>query len=249
MILAKHNSSDLIGGWRFDRSSGELRREGVVRRLEPRAALALTLLLDAEGDVVCNQDLIEQVWGGRRVSENSVSIVIGQIRRALDDGKRILIENVPKRGYRLRPGASRGEEEIGPRYSRIATLLLLTAIASSLTFVLLQRLPHEPVTVIVENVSNETGDWKYEPHARATSELIVNGLTERGFRVHRGDQSGEIEIHPRLVIWDGEPYLGLTATDRSGVIRWSAMMPGAPPEVPTNVSRALDRFESQMEQH
>src|SRR5215217_1243145 len=93
-----------IGGWEFSPSSGELRRRTDVRRLEPRAARALQLLCEANGAVVSQEQLIAEVWQGRALSDNSVAVVIGQLRRALDDDAREprLIETIPKRGYRLR---------------------------------------------------------------------------------------------------------------------------------------------------
>src|SRR6266550_3764475 len=94
-----------IGGWEFSPATGELRRRTDVRRLEPRAAKALQLLCEANGELVSQEELIAGVWHGRALSENSVAVVIGQLRRALDDDAREprLIETIPKRGYRLRP--------------------------------------------------------------------------------------------------------------------------------------------------
>ena len=76
------------------------------------------MLCEAGGDVVSQEQLIDGVWQGRALSENSVAVVIGQLRRALDDDAREprLIETIPKRGYRLRatereqPSRRRGGE-------------------------------------------------------------------------------------------------------------------------------------------
>ncbi len=77
-----------IDGWTFDPGSGELERAGVRQRLEPRASQTLDLLCDAGGAVVPNDRLIAEVWGGRSLSDNSVAVVIGQLRRALGDDER-----------------------------------------------------------------------------------------------------------------------------------------------------------------
>src|SRR4051812_32448204 len=107
-----------IGGWEFLPATGELRRRADVRRLEPRAAKALEMLCEAGGDVVSQEQLIDGVWQGRALSENSIAVVIGQLRRALDDDARDprLIETIPKRGYRLCTGETRIE---GPRRRRL----------------------------------------------------------------------------------------------------------------------------------
>ena len=103
MNLQSGIGSHRIGEWHFHPGSGELRRGSDVRRLEPRAARTLELLLEARGSVVSHERLIHEVWSGRTLSENSVAVVVGQLRRALGDDARDprLIETIPKRGYRL----------------------------------------------------------------------------------------------------------------------------------------------------
>src|SRR3954451_24295020 len=126
-----------IGAWEFSPATGELRRRTDLRRLEPRAAKALEMLCEAGGEIVSQEQVIDGVWQGRSLSENSVAVVIGQLRRALDDDAREprLIETIPKRGYRLR--ADQGNDQ-APRRRRniimvaIAVLVVLSgAIALS----------------------------------------------------------------------------------------------------------------------
>jgi DNA-binding winged helix-turn-helix (wHTH) protein len=104
MNIARSIGRHRIGGWEFLPATGELRRRTDLRRLEPRAARTLELLCEAKGEVVSQEELIAAVWQGRALSENSVAVVIGQLRRALEDDAREprLIESIPKRGYRLR---------------------------------------------------------------------------------------------------------------------------------------------------
>jgi len=227
-----------IGAWDFLPATGELRRRTDVRRLEPRAAKALELLCEANGDVVSQEQLIAGVWQGRALSENSVAVVIGQLRKALDDDAREprLIETIPKRGYRLRTGEATGE---APRKRRAITIgatvcAMLVAIAAGLTF-----RGGSAMAVGVADVANETGNPAYDPLARATSELIVTDLGQRGFSVRR-DGTGPLRLASKLVMWDGAPYLGMTATDAGGVVRWSAMIKATQGAVPPGVAAKLD---------
>ena len=71
MGLKRHR----IGEWEFDPASGELRSGAECRRLEPRAARTLELLCEAEGEVVPQDRLIAEVWNGRNLSDNSISVV------------------------------------------------------------------------------------------------------------------------------------------------------------------------------
>lgn len=232
-----------IGEWDFDAASGELRRGRDLRRLEPRAARTLELLCEAQGRLVSQERLIAEVWDGRSLSENSVPVVISQLRRVLgDDARRpTMIETVPKRGYRLvrtngqRPG--RGRLALAFAIAA-AALLMLVALA------LFSSGGPRPV-VAVADVVNATGDARYGPLARATSELIVAELSSRGFEVRRQGR-GDLQLSARLVMWNGQPSLGLTATDPDGVIRWSAMTSGSAERVPAGVKAELDKLQAKI---
>ena len=244
--MADRNGSGLrsVGEWAFDADSGELRRGGEVRRLEPRAAKALEMLCVADGAIVSQEQLIAGVWNGRSLSENSVAVVIGQLRRALDDDKRPprLIETIPKRGYRIvKPTAGRGGR--GGRRLQWAAFAVLLLIAAAL--LLRSQQPERP-SLLVGGVANVTGDKRLDAHARATGELLVDRLSRRGFAVRRSG-AADFRIESKLVIWNGAPWLGITAVDGSGAVTWSAMVPGAPAQVPAQVDGALDRFDASLE--
>ncbi|MEO7655643.1 MAG: transcriptional regulator [Sphingomicrobium sp.] len=230
-----------IGGWEFLLTSGELRRRTDIRRLEPRAAKVLEILCEADGELVSQDQLIAEVWSGRSLSENSVAVVIGQLRRMLDDDARLprLIETIPKRGYRLirQPEPPRPRDWM--RLGKIACgLLLLLAVA---VLVVRTQAPAPP-SLVVADVVNATGDKALDAHSRATSELIVDQLTRRGFAVRRRG-SADLSVESKLVMWNGAPSLGINAIDRAGSVHWSAMMPGGPAQVPGQVDTALDGFE------
>ena len=235
-----------IGGWLFVAATGELHRSAEVRRLEPRAAKALELLCEATGEVVSQERLIAEVWQGRALSGNSVAVVIGQLRRALDDDPREprLIETIPKRGYRLRAG-SPGQPRPAVGRPLVLALIAGAVLALAILAAALQPFASSGGEIAVMDVANATGDPRYSPVARATSELIVNELDKRGFAVRR-DGGGDLLLRSKLVIWDGLPYLGMTATDRSGVIRWSSMSKATqgaiPPSVGAGVEELAGRF-------
>lgn len=237
-----------IGGWEFLPATGELRRRTDVRRLEPRAAKALLLLCEANGELVSQEQLIAEVWQGRALSENSIAVVIGQLRRALDDDAREprLIETIPKRGYRLH-----AEATAPARSGRLRGIVVVAAIAlvALLTaWALWPRLAAHGGTIAVADVVNETGNSAYGPVARATSELIVTELGERGFALRRKGQ-GDLLLTPKLVMWDGLPYLGMTATDRQGVVRWSSMSKATPGAIPPAVHSKLGELAEQFPPH
>ena len=80
-----------------------LESSGDSRHLEPKAMDALVLLADRAGEVVSKDELIDEVWEGRIISEGTLTNTIAELRAALGDDARNprYIETIPKRGYRL----------------------------------------------------------------------------------------------------------------------------------------------------
>ena len=239
-----------IGDWTFDAHSGELRRGDKRRRLEHRAARTLQLLADADGAIVAQDRIIAEIWSGRSLSGNSVSVVISQLRRSLDDDARrpLLIETVPKRGYRLVGGSAQTASggRSGRRRAIGLALLALVLLTGAAAWLRSEPIAAKPLLAVTD-VVNQTGSAAYAPLARATSELIINQLSRRGFNLRRDGRAGDLVVESKLVMWNGEPYLGMTATDDKGVVRWTAMIRGADGRIPAGVSGELNRFEEKID--
>ena len=240
MNLERKIGRQRIGEWDFSPSTGELRRRGEVRRLEPRAAKALDMLLAADGELVSQEQLIAEVWGGRSLSDNSVAVVIGQLRKALDDDAREprLIETIPKRGYRLQlkpvEDVAARRRKTGPvALAILAAILLATWVYGNWAGSAAR------VTVTVADVVNDTGDASYAPLARATSELTLTEFEGHGFAVRRSGPA-DLKVDSKLVIWEGDPWLGVTATDRAGEVRWSMMAKATAGKVPSAIQFAAE---------
>jgi DNA-binding winged helix-turn-helix (wHTH) protein/TolB-like protein/Tfp pilus assembly protein PilF len=78
--------------------------KGVTRaRLEPKAFATLVYLIENQGRLVEKKELLDAVWKDAFVTENAMTRVIAQLRKALgDDSKEAkYIETVPTRGYRF----------------------------------------------------------------------------------------------------------------------------------------------------
>ena len=98
-----------IGDWRLDPVSGQIAREGKDGedgdsiRLEVRTMRLLLCLAERAGEVVSIEELLNQVWTGVTVSQDSVYQAVASLRRQLgDDPKQpTYIETVPRLGYRI----------------------------------------------------------------------------------------------------------------------------------------------------
>jgi transcriptional activator of cad operon len=92
-----------IGDWCVNPTSGDISRDGQTARLEFRTMGLLLCLADRVGEVVSIDDLLNDVWPGVTVSQDSVYQAVASLRRILgDDPKRpAYVETVPRVGYRM----------------------------------------------------------------------------------------------------------------------------------------------------
>jgi len=76
-----------------------MRDDGTEIQLRAKSLELLIFLVSRAGRVVTKDELLEAVWGGMAVSEDSLSQCIHDVRRALSDVAQDLIRTVPRRGY------------------------------------------------------------------------------------------------------------------------------------------------------
>jgi len=241
-----------IGGWRFDVVGAALVGPTGERRLEHRAARTLELLCRRRGETVTHGEILAEVWDSRAVSTNSVAVVIADLRRSLDDDARDPrhIATVAKRGYRLNPEAG-GAEDVLPRPRRHVLIALLTLLAAVTLAAWLLRMPARPIAIIVEPVQNATGIAANDPLAKALSELVTHRVSaETSKLAETQDAPGKpasgqrpIRLAAKLILWNGQPTLSLTATDPAkGSILWAAMAAGPADRLATTTIKAIHDF-------
>jgi len=92
-----------VGNWLVEPTLGRISSSSESVSLRPREMDLLVYLATQQGAVVTADDLIEHVWAGVSVTNDSLYFSISQLRKALDreDGGASHIETIPKRGYRL----------------------------------------------------------------------------------------------------------------------------------------------------
>ncbi len=92
-----------LGIWTVDPAIDELSHDGHVVKLEPRMMRLLCYLAERPGKVVSPDELLDAVWAGLVVGQNSVYQAVAQLRRLLGDDSADpeYIATVPRKGYRL----------------------------------------------------------------------------------------------------------------------------------------------------
>jgi pimeloyl-ACP methyl ester carboxylesterase/DNA-binding winged helix-turn-helix (wHTH) protein len=103
-----------LAGFELDLQRRELRdASGAPIALRPQTLDVLLLLARHTGDLVGKDELLESVWAGVVVTEDSLVKCIGEIRHALHDDEHRIVRTEPKRGYRLMadaPAANAGDD-------------------------------------------------------------------------------------------------------------------------------------------
>jgi DNA-binding winged helix-turn-helix (wHTH) protein/pimeloyl-ACP methyl ester carboxylesterase len=93
----------LFGDYAIDADRRELSRAGTAVHVEPQVFDLILHLIRNHDRVVSKDDMLENVWGGRIVSESTLSNRINAARRALGDSgeRQQFIKTIARRGIRF----------------------------------------------------------------------------------------------------------------------------------------------------
>jgi TolB-like protein/Tfp pilus assembly protein PilF len=142
----------------------------------------LVYLLQNRDRVVSKDDLIASVWGGRIVSESTLTSRINAARRAIDDSgeEQRYIKTLARKGFRF-VGAVREDHAPTGRSSDITVEPSRPSMVSAAQATPPQRgatseITHRP-SVVVLPFANLTGDPEQEYFADGLTEDIINALS------------------------------------------------------------------------
>jgi pimeloyl-ACP methyl ester carboxylesterase/DNA-binding winged helix-turn-helix (wHTH) protein len=93
----------LFGSFSLDHERRELTRRGQIVAVEPQVFDLLLFLVQRRDRVVSKHEILEAVWGGRIVSDSTLTSRINAARRALGDSgaRQEMIRTVARKGFRF----------------------------------------------------------------------------------------------------------------------------------------------------
>ena len=97
---------------RLDR--GVLLADGTECALRPKSFALLRLFAENPGRLVDRDEIMETVWPGVFVTDDSIAQCVSDIRRALGDSDQSLLRTLPRRGFLFAPPNSPGAEPESP---------------------------------------------------------------------------------------------------------------------------------------
>src|ERR1700722_18339286 len=101
----------------------QLLADGAPVELGTRAFDVLMVLLEARGQLVTKDELLDRVWPGTVVEENNIQVQISALRKVLGEDRHLIL-TVPLRGYRF-TGTVRAFKEGEADAQRVAGSALL----------------------------------------------------------------------------------------------------------------------------
>lgn len=108
--------------------------------LRSQSTEVLSMLAARPGEIVSKDALMQAVWADTFVTDDSLTQCIADIRRTLGDNEHLIVETLPKRGYRLNadpseaadPHGTTGTERAKARFSQrgfiLAAIVLVAAV-------------------------------------------------------------------------------------------------------------------------
>ena len=117
---------EIVDGLSLDVARGCLMRGAAPVHLRPLSYEVLKYLVDNEGRLVGKEELIEQVWHGRAVTDGSIGKCIEEVRAAIGAGGKQYVRTVRGRGYIFDPSLA---ETASASVPRRRTMLIVAAAA------------------------------------------------------------------------------------------------------------------------
>lgn len=223
-----------FGAFRAYPAQNELQRldTGERQRLEPRTMDVLVVLARNAGEVVSRQAFSETIWPGRRVVDDSLSVCVSELRRALKDSARApqYIRTVPKRGYCLLAAVSWEQKctsDLQPlpqtrtRTSPVNTTRALLGSAAVIVIValVLSRLLSD--TVSTAESANDVPIQASAVNAQQLMPLLSTSAGERKSIV-RWSSSGPAAAQYRIErSWLDDGHVRLELRDDTEAVVWS----------------------------
>src|ERR1700738_557634 len=120
-----------FAGFELDPRRAELRRPGgEACKLRPKTFAVLTLFAANPGRVLSKQELMEAVWPDVHVGDDSLFQCIREIRAALDDDDRAIVQLVSGRGYLFDAEVSNEVLGTAPQVPAADTAVATAAVAA-----------------------------------------------------------------------------------------------------------------------
>ena len=175
----------VIGDWHVSPKLNRVRRGDESITVKHKSMAVLVFLVDAAGDVVTRDEIMDAIWPGMAVTDDVLTQSIVELRKAMDDDAKhpTIIETVPRVGFRLVASINAVQKRRAPgRPLQFAIVLVAAAIVAwiALEWAASRRNPvitvQDSPSIAVLPFDNLSDDQENEFFAEGMSEEIRNLL-------------------------------------------------------------------------
>lgn len=210
-----------FGPWLAEPAAGELTGPGGRQRLEPKVMDLLCALAARPGEVLPREALMQALWPGVVVGDDSLARTVSKLRQALGDDARspAYVETIAKRGYRwlpevapaeAAPAAAPAAAAAGHRRAGLFAVAVAVAVAAVLAGVFWPGRDPGPAAPPSGPAS---------PEARA----LLSRADDYYFQFSRADNEAALELYQHVLSRDPEnadAMAGLANALAQRAIRW-----------------------------
>jgi len=214
-----------FGTFEVDATSGELRKSGILLKLQPQPFRVLLLLIERAGQVVTREEIQRCLWTDSTFVdfEHGINFSINQIRAALADNaeKPRYVETLPKRGYRfigaveqppagslsvLKRAPELALEKAAPRRWRVIAAIVSIVVAVSAAAAYFYFRKPRPLALNLDGMhiarlsgSGKAEDVAISPNGQYVVYVLRDG-EKRSLNVRQVATRGDLQILPPEVV-------------------------------------------------
>ncbi len=104
----------------IDLDRGSLRQDGKEIWLRPKSLAVLCYLAENAGRLILKEEIFAALWPDAAVTDDSLVQCIGEVRRALGNDCRRIVQTIPRRGYLFNTAVSCSEIKWEPTSTAVA---------------------------------------------------------------------------------------------------------------------------------
>jgi len=213
-----------FGPWLARLDTGELVGDPGSERLEPKVMELLFLLGSRPNQVLSRDEIMQQLWPGLVVGDDTLARAVSKLRKSLGDDPKSprYIETIPKRGYRfIFSEADVPAAAVPDVPDAMVTIPAPTKARPAWRWV--------AVAVVSITLGAAAWFWMHRPPAHEDAPADARELSNRAsdyyFQYSRVDNEAAIELFQRVI--DRHPdyapaYAGLSDALVQRVLRWPA---------------------------